>query len=591
MKKWFKLFYNSLYEVEFQKKVGNVVGIITSTLTGALIAFLFTNYIFAGVVAICCLFFPLLIYICLLMHNESKLNILYLMNISYKEKRYFDVLKYGYTNLELLRDSNRYDICIQVDIKVLETINILLDKQERNYKKEYLINLNGSDKSLILIQCETLIDLGWCYYKANENIDLSKNKIILGINNAIDFIIEKDLSKELEIVKPLIKVAMKGFRHLAAVLSEDKKNQKKIDNMVLDIFSQGNITDYENWEGLKAESIDEWKHFTQNSIKDKVYSAIKTNYLSDNAKLKNTTRQYLVFDLLPEKRVKEIQNIVSKVHNLDEACFISMLVEQSYAWSRRISKELNKAYNSFSLEYDKILAIGRAMAFTQFYTTEKHHNLNINFDCDISETFSSLLNDFENQTNKKRNINTRDMLKLLGLLCEIIEMDLYSYVKINESPPEFLLMNGSNEKCRKSIALCESFCDICYGKRADLFIRHSYTLMQNYLVEYNMNTRFNLTIPYSQKQIMLREIRNKIKQLKIKISHYERYKDTQNNYLYKDVLYKLKKYKKECHKRFLIKKNCHYKFEIMHKSGVTNNIKVTQSEIKKVQKKWVKLTG
>lgn len=550
---------NIKYNEEFKTRSKFIFETALSLPIGAIAAFLFDNkwtLAFAALIIFLILYAGYCIYI---VSQDSKVSVLSIMLKGLKDGRYEDVIKFGSAMSPTLFTSNKNFDRVTLGRLLLDACK-KLSQTEHSARDDIMISTGGTTKPVKQIKIELLLDdLGWSLYLADPNNNDATSNIQEGIKNArleIQRIVNgqsgmtKGVAKKIEVYMRLI---LRGYRHLTGIYytkSQTLELAKNYERITQYILSGGKVLTY---GGACSARLSEYCGANLGGMickKADMYTCIRNNirqvYFSEDAQVeeKISLNQYIEIGKLKISERDLIQDknnflLISKSTRLD------MLREQSYAWSRNSVKLLQKSilygWNRKS-KYEKRevneipfvsdeernskLIEARAFARLYFYGEEF-------FDAKYDES------DFDKIISS--GVSTKRQQRYVSLLNEITMLDVASS---KENIGEY------DDRVEALIRHINDTRDACRGLRADLFARNTGFLIKAYLLNYNLNYRYNMgdESTRSAKGKRITQISHEIKQLREEVNGYEHADNDEVKKVYRDALSELKVCKKELRK-------------------------------------------
>lgn len=550
---------NIKYNEEFRMRSKFVFETALSVPIGAIAAFLFDNkwtLAFTSLIIFLILYAGYCIY---LVSQDSKVSILSIMQKGLKDGRYEDVIKFGSAMSPTLFTSNKNFDRVTLGRLLLDACK-KLSQTEHSARDDIMISTGGTTKPVKQIKIELLLDdLGWSLYLADSDNNDATSNIQEGIKNArleIQRIVNgqpgapEEVAKKIEVYMKLI---LRGYRHLTGIYytkSQTLELAKNYERITQYILSGGKVLTYggacsarlseycgANVGGMICKKVDMYTCIINN---------IKQVYFSEDAQVeeKVSLNKYIEIGKLKISERDLIQDknnflLLSKDTRLD------MLREQSYAWSRNSVKllqrsilygwsrknegkkrEVNEIPFVSDEERNSKLTEARAFARLYFYGEEF-------FDAEYDES------DFDKII--ASGVSTKKQQRYLSLLNEITMLDVAS----NKGN-----IGGYDDRVEALIRHINDTRDACRGLRADLFARNTGFLIKAYLLNYNLNYRYNMgdESTRSERAKRIKQISHEIKQLREEVNSYEHADNDEVKKVYRNALCELKACKKELRK-------------------------------------------
>lgn len=590
-------FLNFQYNRHYLRWFWFVIETVVSAFVGALIAFVFGGNLWAALVAFGILMAFLVILCFILILFENKVSVLSIMNQGLSDGKYEDVIKFGSAMSPTLFTSNKNEDRVILGRKIDEAATKIQNDHYNKSKGDYLVTIDGHDKTINLIRTGLKIDdLGWSLHLC-ENDDEAVINILLGIRDARNEAVRLkrkyvDNSNDGKCaILPYVKLIMRGYRHLSGIYYEDiTKYQHAIfyENVTRIIMSNYSIITFggvcenkkENACGLYCSKPNEDKA-------ECIRRNIKTIYFDNtNSSISNDNLQSMIADFLDldnnnQMSLLHIQQDVELFNYLRPDLKEGIIKEQCYAWGRNMVKRLQRRLqqsNDYAFISDAELAckIYEAKSFAQLY----YYGTN-----DIPKNDGAdLIID--------KNLIGKSELRYLSLLNEISMIEIFISTKESELNIDRIINN-----LRRTA-------DLCRDKRADLYVRNLLYLMRAHYLDYNWCNRYVFDNPHILPQKKKEILQNKIKEIRhiyksiIKYEHrrdeevYSVYQEAQNNLICCGKEIKIKYEKVNCDEDDFI-------FKAFHNisSGVFNehtNLQLLKNrthlfdsvEIQRIKDKW-----
>ncbi len=550
---------NIKYNEEFKTKSKFVFETSLSVPIGAIAAFLFDNkwtLAFASLIVFLSLYAGYCIY---LVSQDSKVSILSIMQKGLKDGRYEDVIKFGSAMSPTLFTSNKNFDRVTLGRLLLDACK-KLSQTEYSARDDIMISTGGTTKPVKQIKIELLLDdLGWSLYLVDPDNNDATSNIQEGIKNArleIQRIVNgqpgtpEEVAKKIEVYMKLI---LRGYRHLTGIYYtkaqtlELAKNYERITQYIL---SGGKVLTY---GGACSARLSEYCGVNLGGMickKSNMYTCIRDNikelFFIENTQLeeKISLNKYIEIGKL---KISE-RDLIQDKNNfllLSKEVRLNMLREQSYAWSRnsvkllqksilygwgikakRNKREVNEIPFVSDEERNSKLTEARAFARLYFYGEEF---FNIEYDeSDFDKIIAS-------------GVSTKKQQRYLSLLNEITMLDVASSQGS---------IGGYDDRIEALIRHIIDTRDSCRGLRADLFARNTGFLIRAYLLNYNLNYRYNVgdESTHSERGKRIRQISHDIKQLRVEVNSYEHADNDEVKKVYRDALLELRACKKELKK-------------------------------------------
>jgi len=561
--KRYRIIEDFRYDEHMLKWFWFVVETLVSAFVGALIAFVFGDNYWAALATFGILVLFLVFLSAFFILIENRVSILSIMNQGLKDGRYEDVIKFGSALRLTLFTSNKNEDIVRLGYKIDEAALKIQTAHYNKSKGDYLVTIDGKQKSITEIRIGLLIDdLGWSMH-LSKRTDEAVSNIVEGIKQARSEALRLSrINKENnDVITPFVNLILRGYRHLCGIYFEDVSQHWKAifyENVSKLIMSNCKIVTYgslcndgkgvplgttcglfcslgfEAKVGCSRKNIlrlysnvdsgdGEPSHFNAESIRDFLQiSHAQGNFLMNTAEIEEDIK---LFDKLPSKRKQ------------------SMTQEHCYAWGRNIVKKIqNGMYKQGEYDFmsDQELSglIAEARAFSQVYY--------YGFDIEIKEDY-----DFDSVI--KNVLGDKSQLRYASLMTEI---ELVSLLLPSTGTQMGVDELGRNIKIERLIDNLKSTREISRDKRADLYIRASIHLITAYYYEYNLNYRY-LTNSAADKSLEGRKKRlnhyiKMIDKLYKEIKEYERKYNSDLEMQYNAVIQDLKGVRKELKRKYTI---------------------------------------
>lgn len=556
MKKFKKLKYDD----NFLKRFRYFFETIITLPIGAIAAFIFEQKIKWALGALL-IFLVLFIFYCIvIVLQENKVSVLSIMNEGLKDERYEDVIKFGSAMSPTLFTSNKNLDRVKLG-RILFKACRKLSQTEHSARDDIIIASGGSQKTVKQIKIELLLDdLGWSLYLSDSN----NSEATINIQEAIKLarleikrlknkrnISDVDVNKQIEIYMRLI---MRGYRHLTGIYYSTQKtldlasNYERVTQLILSegrILTVGGVCSHRVCEKNCGKLCPK-----SNQMVDCILKNIKSVYFSNGNK-PNVVELSEFIDIYRIKLnesdlIEDMENFKSLSPTVKE----NIIKEQCYAWSRNIVKWLQKNIyscwdSSFSSSYvmkdkffvsddERICKISEATAFARLYFYGAKA-CEMNDFCDFDIVISTKLIKKEQQ-------------RYLTLINEISLIDINRKLSMDYDLKNTIVSNNVNNYSIESVIdHITQTRDACKGLRVDLFARNTALLMKAILIQYNLNTRYNMGDESTEKYRVatIKKIKNEVKSLYNDVVKYEHCANEDVKSVRNSVITELKFAKKE----------------------------------------------
>ncbi len=555
-KKWTTRNKTIFYNKEVKKWFYFAIETLITAILGALIGFFFQGSWTVGFIVFGLLLFSLMIYLIILVVSEHKVSITAIMQSGLSNKRYEDVIKYGYAMSRVLFTSHHNDIRVNLGEYMMSALDALQNEKYNSRKEHYVISIGKEQKTIAQIKSEILIDdIGFSLYLSGDSKNAILN-ILEGMKTArlqIHEILNNDnISEEIKkkCIYPFVSIIVKGYRHISGIYYESNTSleyAKHIERIIQVIMSNGIIlSDYGVCHNRNKELCDKnvpgmfcLKQNKKSCIRNNIFKLFfEHQQISQSTPKKLET--FLELNKFAEITSKEIVFDTQILNMLNTEQRTGIVSEQCYTWARNIVKKLQRIIHMqtgyFVSDEEWQMEIEEAKVFAQLYL---NGGANIKTDENSTET------DFYTIANKD-SLGKRE-LRYLSLWCEISLIDLYQKSIFNESDMD------KNDKIEDVIIMLLKTRDLCRGQRTDLFVRASAYLIKAYALEYQLNYRYSTAEDIRNKRskkIMI--LQKKIKSIRNETREY-RHKD---DYLVENEYKIAKKFCKLCRKDLKKKIKC-----------------------------------
>ncbi|MCI8412610.1 MAG: hypothetical protein HFE47_00725 [Clostridia bacterium] len=490
MKKKKRKKLNSIREnKEIMKWVFFVVQTLISAFVGTLIALIFGAEYYLALITFAVLMVFLIIMSIVIIVIQNQISLLTIMQKSIDEERYEEAIQYGIAMSKILFSSNKNNERIQLGKKINVACKKLRSKDRSN-------KIKINNLSLDEVQAGVLIDdLGWSMHLCNQNIT-AINNILSGMNiarTAASILIRNTATNEdANALKGYVSIILKGYRHLTGIYYENSDTLEEAayyENITKLILSSGkslrqgspcsnsDAEQYCELPGLVCvKDGDEQKRCVLKSILKIFFNEGSVEDLTSHE-----ISKYIGYTPTGDVDISDVQKDIELFSKLSYNDRISLLSEQSYAWSRNIIKKL-KIIRHMSLveEYISDNEIDCRLCEAEIYALVYYFGKQL-VDCAAEMTFGN----YRGLVEGKEDMLTKD-LRFISIINEI-EMETLSLGLSRESG---VFQAEKNQRIAKVKSNLEFTMKMSETPRIDLYVRNACRLLELNLIEFNALHRY-----------------------------------------------------------------------------------------------------